>query len=1122
MTQITSGLVIWNSTNSAQQVTYSESDRTITFNDFSITGITAAPKVYNNCEFVSGSTVESYKGASTSQGSISCDAGYAIIISPGASGDSLACSIEEALSSFDFGGHSISSGSTMTIEDGGFLVLGCPEIILTSNGFDGNGNPIAVTYSGTTTTSEVEKETVVTPNPIIAAISNGGKGRIDTYHGYLRIKNKARVHLGAYQYGNGTLEVKSGATLIVGDGVNDCELNIGASNKSTSESKLSVHANCIITNSTINLGGSGNGSSGTGGSGTITINIQCFINNSVVFCGGPGGMNGGNGTKMSEGGTGGSGGVGGFGGSGTLTISSSILNSIVFVGSSGGGGTGGSGGSYGMGSGTGDGGGGGGGNNGTGDGGGGGGTGGNGGDCNIEYSMNNGGNNGGCGAKDAYNSGYSGASNILTISGQNQVKNKLILFGTPVLSGNDKTQNLQIDSIDHCVIFCGVGNFNNGTMRRAALDIDNHGYIGQVSPINFGTMTPGTLTLPSGYSFPPINQAFPRGTGWEQTIQKPINLHPIFYETDDGNSILENQTINHFCYQSYQDSVTTFPNTDSNLICINPTKTYSTSFAKTSYLKANNDGSLVFKGLSSHTATFDFLYFNGSGTGRYNIGNYTDCYATFIHGSKSQVITQGSRSQIINQTGNTSLNSGIITIPAKRIITFEQAIVEADVDLSSLNNDLTFSGSTVETPIKVTGGSTISKITFENGKMSSAQTGSDSSTFTIVDNGKTVALDNVVFGGKSFKYVGNVNLTNIFIGSNPKLTFGNANLRSISIYGNGTLECESGTTLTITNEGGLAIDNTTKLIGKSSVTLTGTDGTQDFSGSEIKNSTITANRISGAINAENSKITCTGSISGNMTINNSNLDAIAISNSDSLTISGSTFENQCQIANTTGTLEIDDSSFDNDVITNSGTTLTISGSTFSNSSSVTNLGTTTISNSKVTGSIGNVQNTTLTITDSNLEIQSLSSSSGTLTISGSTFSGTTSLTNSGATTISNSAIDCKDFKTGNQSNTNISNGSFSLGKFENNGEFISDTQIENMNIINNGTIDISGDPLIQQEPNRTLIVEKDVKLIINRHDIKSNGQVTPSIVLGKDFTVSKNLTFTSNGQLYLGVEPPRS
>ena len=308
MTQITSGLVIWNSTNAADSITYSSRDKTITFgSSFYIEGSTTAPKVYNNCSFKSGSTIESYTGTSTSVGSISCNTGNAIIVSPGKSGDSLTITGVNT-----FGSHSINSSGTTTIEDGCFLVLGCPEIILTSNGFDGNGNPIAVTYSG--------KDS----NPIIAATENGGKGKITiNMTSNLIIKNKARVHLGAYQFGNGTLEIGTGATLTVGDGVNDCELNIGSSNKVITESKLVINQNveCTISNSTINIGGSGNGSSGTGGKGEVTITRDCYIIDSIVFCGGPGGMNGENGSEY-KGAKGGTGGTGGTGGNGTLTISS--------------------------------------------------------------------------------------------------------------------------------------------------------------------------------------------------------------------------------------------------------------------------------------------------------------------------------------------------------------------------------------------------------------------------------------------------------------------------------------------------------------------------------------------------------------------------------------------------------------------------------------------------------------------------------------------------------------------------------------------------------------------------------------------------------------------------------
>ena len=871
-----------------------------------------------------------------------------------------------------------------------------------------------------------------------------------------------------------------------------------------------------------------------------------------------------------------------------------------------------------------------------------------------------GGNNGGYGDNYAGDPGCSGASSILTISGQNQVKNKLILFGRPSSSGHDIPYNLQIDSIDHCVIFCGIGNFNQGTMRRAALDINNHGYIGQVSPINFGTMTPGTLTLPSGYSFPPINQAFPRGTDWYQKAPtgdevpptpdstKTLNLNQIFCETDNGRSIfLENPTIDHFCYQSYQTSSIDFPDTDSNLICINPTKTYSIISAAVPLVKANDDGSLVV----TKSRAAKFLYFNGSGTGYYDFSGTTSGTGPFVHGSKSKIICE-----------NTSTINAKVSVNGGKTLTIDSTTISSDLDCSELGNDLTISSSTVKTPIKVTGGSTISKITFENGKMSSAQSVDDSSTFTIVDNGKTVALNNVKFPRKSFNYVGNVTLTNTQQSVNPTLTFGNVNLNNVVISGEGTLDCEAGTTLkwdTSSNSGIITLDaeTTTKLTENSSVTLTATGAPQNFSGSEIKNSTISVGMITGAINSESSTITA-NAISGDMTIDNSNLNMSSLSNRDSLTISGSTFENQCSILNIKGTLKITDSTFESgNSLTNSGNTLTISGSTFADSSSVTNSGTsleitnsefesgssltnngntlrisgstfsdsssvtnsgttleitnstfesgsslsnsgtTTITNSTINCQATNSSRTTLTITDSNLEIQSLSSSSGTLSISGSTFSGTTSVTNNGTTTITNSkfesgssltnsgsttisdskvngtienstnseitisnhseidgklngqagglqiinsttnsrtsitnsgttiidnaAIDCQDFKTGNQSNTNISSDDFSLGKFENNGTFTSTTDITGLNIINNGTTYISGDPINHQEI-RTLTVEKDAKLIINRHDIKSNGQNTPSIVLGKDFTVSKNLTFTSNGQLYLGIEPPSS
>ena len=1121
---ITSGLVIWNSTNSVQQVTYSDSNKTLTLNNnLEITGSTTLPLIYNNCSFVSGSTVESYKGTwiSDSSQSISCNAGNAIIVSPAISRDKLTISVSGGM--FSFGGHSMSIGTTIIIENGGFLTFGCPGIELTSNGFDDSGQTVDVTYSGTGT----------------AAIENGGKGTINMYgtYGSLIIRNKAKVHLGAYQYCNGTLEL-TGTTLTVGDGFSNCELNIGASNRvrSDAESKMTVNADCIITNSTINLGGSGTEYSGIGGNGTMIIGSQCFINNSVVFCGGPGGMWGNDG-DAGDGGSG-RGGIGGDGGNGTLTISSSILNSILFVGAAGGGGGGGGGGGE-LGTG-GEGGKGGGGGAGTlnisnpvsnsivfvgssgGGGGGGGGTGG-GNTGNGGTPVDNGGgggkgvNGGGTGGfggagggiggegNDSYsgNSGGSGASNTLTISGQNQVKNKLVLFGTPVSSGNDKTQNLQIDSIDHCIIFCGIGNFNGGTLRRVALDIDNHGYIGQVSPINFGTMTPGTLTLPDGYSFPPINQAFPRGAGWEQGQQKTINLHQIFYETNDGKSILEDQTIDHFCYQSYQDSSTSFPSTDSNLVVINPTKTnYSTVSSATHYLKANDDGSLTFIDPDSKTFS-NFLYFNGSGTGCYNIGAYKSGSSTFIHGSKS-TINIGANDQTID--------NATITIPAERTITFYSTTVEADIDLSSLNKDLTFSGSTINTPIKITSGTTIPQITFNSGEIVSNQSeDNDGTTFTIVDGGKTVVLNGVKFPGKSFKYGGDVSLTKTSITGTPTLTFGKATLNNVTIQGNGTLDCESGTTLTWDNSsaeqaGTLSFNaqTTTKLTGTSSVTLTGTGGTQEFSGSQIKNSTITSNTIFGAINSESSTINCIG-LRGNMTINNSNLDVSALSNNGTtLSISGSTFENQCQILNINGTLSI-------------------SGSTFSDLSSVTNSGTTTINDSKVEGTIENVQGSTINIVNHSEINGKLNNQAGSINVNNATISGTTTISNSGITNIANSSINCKDFKTdGSSSITIINNSSISTDKFENIKNFnCSSFRNQSLNIVNKGDATIVNETINNTEA-KTLTIDENVKLNMIRHDTENSDFPTPSIVLGKDFIVSKNLTFTSNGQLYLGVEPPTS
>ena len=802
------GLVIWNSdSGETNQISYSVNDKVLTLTvsgkgSLKITGKRSIPKVYTNCEFVvdpeNGSPTESYAGTQNAP-PITCTPGNAIAIVPGSKDkeDGL-----EITSSFSFGDHNINSDGTITIENGGLLVLGCGSTRL--SGEYGSGIVYKDTY--------------------IADTTNGGKGTLIVETGSeLRIKSNARVHIGSYIYGNGNLTLEEGKTLTIGDvDGNDCEINIGASTGSgqtgpgTTTNTMIVEANCNITESFINLGGGccnaigsefggdgengtnydgdnggkggkgynggkggnggaggkyrkgynggkgGNGGAGYGGNGgnggigedgedgrngynggqggnggyngksgdtslTISPNSedQIQISSSIVFIGSSGGLggNGGNagnadGMNGRDGNNGGQGGNGGNGGAGTLTISSSILNSIVFVGSSGGNG-----------------------GDGRNNDGAPGGAGGNGGDgtLNISSTVSNsivfvgssGGNGGDAGGGSGPNlsggggggpnggdagggNGGAGASNTLTISGndQDKVTNKLILFGTPASFGSDKSYNLQIDSIDHCIVFCGIGNFNDYGMRRVALNRSLHGYLGQVSPINFATLTPGTLTLPDGTTTFTINQEFPRGSGWDQSNPETpieINLRNVFCENSNGESILKNPTTEKFVFQPYQY----FPSTRSNLVVINPMKEDYKDFSSVSgeLLEIGEKGELKIKEFKNESIP-QFCYYDGS--------NYHSLILSGVTGTESGSI-----------------------IPKKdTAITFSGTTINSEVDVSSLDDIGTIGNIVVNTPIQIKGSYALSGVTFDSRKISVTDSNQKPSSlsFSVVEDRKTIGF----------------------------------------------------------------------------------------------------------------------------------------------------------------------------------------------------------------------------------------------------------------------------------------------------------------------------------------------------------------------------------------------
>ena len=555
MTDLKTGLVIW-----TKGGYYSIGIKTIEngyqFNDNGITVRgSSMPKIYS-VKFISETADEKYSGDAvediTSTNKIkNITVNAALMIVPD-SGD-LTIQSESTDEQLFFEAHSMKFADTagsIVIKNGGLLVLGGCSAQLTSNGLKDGAVDANCKYNNRTGLAGISTTNCGTGSITIAA----GKT--------LTIESGCALHLGSYQYGNGELTVNENLTLS-----NGTALNIGASNNASVTSSVTVETiegggAVTISDSTINVGGGCGGSDnnnvfgGDGGQGILKLSSN--ITNSTIFIGSGGGGANGNNLNSANG-----------GGSGTLTTNAEISNSIIFLGGAGGGG-----GSWNSG-----------------------GPGGNG-ILNVSSAIKNSivfvgssgagggaGNCGGAGTDDVGNGGQ-GGNCTLTVSGNNLISNRTILFGMPAYKGNDITQNVSVNSISNSVVFCGIGNYGNSAGAKygggagggngsdgagnnavggggggaggaggavgdggaskgnngasVALDANNYGYYSQRMIMSFKGLTPGVLTTPDkSITFPYIGE-FPRGNclNWQHTGGDPdvINMSAIVPAIADNRS----------------------------------------------------------------------------------------------------------------------------------------------------------------------------------------------------------------------------------------------------------------------------------------------------------------------------------------------------------------------------------------------------------------------------------------------------------------------------------------------------------------------------------------------------------------------------------------------------------
>ena len=589
MADLKTGLVIW-----SKGGYYSVGVKTIKngyqfldgTNGLTVVGSSASPKIYS-VKFISETADEKYSGSEiediTNEFDTKTITQYTALMIVPAGTEDLTIQAASTNEQLFFESHTIKFNDTIgsiVIKNGGLLVLGGCSAQLTSNGLNEGVVDAECKYKNGAGSEGVSNQFCGTGSIAIAASKT------------LTIESGCALHIGSYQYGNGSLTVNENLTLS-----NGSTLNIGASNNTEVTSTVSVETSAVtISGSTINVGGAngnagdtggkggqgiltlsanvtdstifigsgGGGKCGTGdkggdgGNGTLTVSAS--INNSIVFLGGAGGGGGGYTSDRTS--------VGGNGGYGTLNVSNEIENSIVFVGSSGGGGY----------------------------------YGGNGGACNNLF-------------KDAKN----GGNCELTVKGNNSVSNHTVLFGMPSSSGNDINQNVSIGKIDKSVVFCGIGNYGmdsnssgggagggdsgmngggggagggagkggvvtGGNGASVALDGNNYGYMSQRMIMSFKGLTPGSLTIPAhgdinAITFPYIGE-FPRYNcnEWANTTDTPdvIDMSKIIPSITDNRS--GDKTFNSPpCFIEPVDGF--IPSSQNfNAIIVNPKKTSGLTF----------------------------------------------------------------------------------------------------------------------------------------------------------------------------------------------------------------------------------------------------------------------------------------------------------------------------------------------------------------------------------------------------------------------------------------------------------------------------------------------------------------------------------------------------------------
>ena len=723
------GLVIWN--NGTTGLSYKVNESGVTINDyqFNITGTFAC---YDGVSFKSQNANETYEGTAVTTGTtIASKDGFMIV------GDGDLTITAESDTSGTLGANTIqmaidsstdsSKGGSIVIHQGGLLVLGSADVGLNNNGLSG----------GTVYSSNGTKATSTDPGSGTLILKSNAK---------LEIFNNARLHIGSYQHGKGSLTIEANATLTLGDGTNEVALNIGAVNNTSAENTVTVTDNSTITDSIINVGGgcgskggnSGAGAGGAGGAGTLKLSssspdVSPNISGSRIFIGsGGGGGAGGNGD-----------GAGGAGGDGTLTVSNLVSNSIVFVGSSGGGG--------GI-------------NNG--------GNGGVGGDGTLTISnpVSNsivfvGSSGGGAASNNNSNIGGAGGSGILTVSsGSTIIEDKMLIFGLPASSGADITQNVLIGKVENSVIFCGIGNYgagggvvggggvgggaggtgdgtvggvagggagggsgagggysgggyggggaggaggsssfsgrNGGNGASIALNHANKGYITQRMIMSFNGLSPGELTLPDGITtFPEIGQ-FPRYDceSWSTTSETKVDINSIVL----NNTVTDNRKTKSIFVPVYVSPfdgddgyvfTTTKTYKDFGMVIINPAKSYPNYSSLESKLLELNDGGLVVTNKVNSGETTKISKFSWIDKANSKIYNF-DLSTLQLSNSttfKSFQSSTNTACPTITFSGTTSTFSGsTITLNDQGNVTFDNTEITSDITLPKIYGSLSF------------------------------------------------------------------------------------------------------------------------------------------------------------------------------------------------------------------------------------------------------------------------------------------------------------------------------------------------------------------------------------------------------------------------------------------------